>query len=35
MGIVTFCQFLLVGVDFDMSFVQKGKKNYESEQLYN
>ena len=26
MGIVTFCQFLLVGVDFDMSFVQKGKK---------
>lgn len=26
MGIVTFCQFLHVGVDFDMSFVQKGKK---------
>ena len=26
MEIVTFCQFLLVGVDFDMSFVQKGKK---------
>lgn len=26
MEIVTFCQFLLVGADFDMSFVQKGKK---------
>lgn len=26
MEIVTFCQFLHVGVDFDMSFVQKGKK---------